>query len=188
MRPARGPGVARTDLKSRRAEALPRADLVAEVGRYDSTEYELGQRQDEASIGVELTVPIYAGGYNRSRVRQAEAAVRKAEAELERITLESERELRDAYRAIETARSEQHAYDQSLTSAGISLIAIEAGYDAGTRTIADVLDAKGRVAMATRNRNAARYKTLMSLLTLNAIAGTLTLELIQTTDVLFVGH
>lgn len=177
--------IAKTELKSRRANALPSADLIAEVGRNDSKEYALGQRQDEAKIGVELNIPIYGAGYNSSRIREAEARVEEAQAERVRIRLETEREVRTAFRSVQTSRAEELAYGQALASATLAETASGAGYDAGTRTISDVLDAKSRVVQARRNRNAARYTLLIRLLTLNAIAGTLTVQQVAALDVLF---
>lgn len=174
--------LAKTTLVSRKAEAMPSVDLVAKAGRNDSTEYALGQRQDEAAIGLELTAPIYAGGYNRARVREAEARLREAEAEFERISLETDRTMRSYFRAVETARAEVAAYNRALESASLAEKATQAGYDAGTRTITDVLDAKSRVVNALRTRNASRLNLLIKLLQLNAAGGTLTIEMVLGLD------
>lgn len=65
--------------------------------------------------------------------------------------------------------------------------AARAGYDAGTRTITDVLDAKSRVVQARARRNAAGYALVIRLLTLNATAGRLTADLlVSATDPLLV--
>ena len=174
--------LARTTLESRKAEALPTVDLVAEAGRNDSSEYSLGQRQDDARVGLELTVPIYAGGYNRSRVLEAEARLREAEAQLERIALETERSMRANFRAVHTARAESAAFSRALDSALLAQKATAAGYDAGTRTITDVLDAKSRVVNASRNRSAAGLNLLTKLLQLYAASGTLKPEMVLALD------
>lgn len=174
--------LAQTLLESRKAEALPVVDLVAQAGRNDSTEYTLGQRQDDARLGLEMTIPLYAGGYNRSRVREAEARVREAQANFERVSLETERGTRSFFRAVETAHAEVGAYGRALDSALLAQAAVAAGYDAGTRTISDVLDAKSRVVNAHRNRNAAKLDLLTKLLQLNAASGTLKAETLLALD------
>lgn len=174
--------VAKTTLQSRKAEALPAADIVAKAGRNDSTEYALGQRQDEVVVGLELSVPIYAGGINRARVREAEGRMREAEAEFERVSLETDRNMRTYFRAIDTARAEAAAYHRALESAQLAEKAVLAGYDAGTRTITDVLDAKSRVVNANRNRNQSKLNLLIKLLQLNAASGTLTAEMVLALD------
>lgn len=174
--------LAKTNVESRKAEAMPSVDLIAEAGRNDSSEYSLGQRQDDARIGVEMKIPIYAGGYNTSRVREAEARLMEAEADLARVSLETERTMRTQFRAVDTAKAEAVAYDRALQSALLAQRATAAGYDAGTRTITDVLDAQTRVADANRNRNAARLNLLIKLLELNATSGTLTAEMLLAVD------
>jgi TolC family type I secretion outer membrane protein len=165
--------VAEADRKSRQSESMPTVDLVAQVAHDDSTDYSLGQERDDSRIGLELNVPLYAGGINSSRVRQAEARLRIAEAELKRVTLETERETRQFFRRVQTAYDENGAYERSLVSAQAAQKATSAGYDAGTRTITDVLDAKSRVVQARRDLNNTRYNLLLSLLLLKQTVGTL---------------
>ena len=80
--------------------------------------------------------------------------MREAEAQLKRVTLETERSMRNYYRAVETARAESRAFERAFESAQLAEKATAAGYDAGARTITDVLDAKSltglRLQKATR--------------------------------------
>jgi outer membrane protein len=165
--------IAKTTHRSRQSEAAPSVDLVARIGHDDSTDYSLGQERDDARIGVELNVPLYAGGINSSRIREAEAGLRIAEAELKRITLETERQTRQLFRQVQTAYDEARAFEKSLASAQAAERATRAGYDAGTRTITDVLDAQSRVVQAQRDLNNTRYNLLLSLLQLKQTVGTL---------------
>ncbi|MGH8454049.1 MAG: TolC family outer membrane protein, partial [Nevskiales bacterium] len=165
--------VAETNRRSRQSEAMPSVDLVAQVSHDDSTDYSLGQQRDDARIGFELNVPVYAGGINSSRLRQAEASQRTAEAELKRLTLETERETRQLFRQVQTGYDESSAFARSLASAQAAERATRAGYDAGTRTITDVLDAKSRVVQARRDLNSTRYNLLLSLLQLKQTVGNL---------------
>ncbi len=180
--------LAKANLQSRRAEVLPQLDLLAQAGRNESTEYILGQRQDDATVSLELSIPIYAGGLGQSRIREATARLEEAEVELRRIQLEAERDIRARYRSIQTARAEETAYTQALASATLAQAAAQAGYDAGSRTITDVLDAKSRVVQARRNRNASRYLILTRMLLLNAAAGTLDAALVKQFDWLFASN
>jgi outer membrane protein len=165
--------VAEANRRSRQSEAMPTLDLVGSVSHDDSTDYSLGQERDDSRIGLELNIPIYAGGINSSRVRQADANLRAAQADLKRLTLETERETRQLYRQVQTAFDESRAFEKSLVSAQAAERATRAGYDAGTRTITDVLDAKSRVVQARRDLNSIRYNLLLSLLQLKQTVGTL---------------
>jgi outer membrane protein len=176
--------IAEADRRSRKAEAQPQADLVASAGRMDASESELGSRQDEARIGVELTIPLYAGGINHSRVREAQARVEAAQLDAERLLREAGRELRTQFRNFEVARVTVEALTVGLESARAAEQAVIAGYDAGTRTIADVLDARRRVAEAERGLNQARYDLLTTILLLQAAAGTLDVDDVVALDTL----
>lgn len=91
-----------------------------------------------------------------------------------RIQRETERSTRQQYRTVETAYIEVNAYQRSLASAETAEIATRNGYDAGTRTITDVLDAQSRVVQSRRDLNTARYNLLLGLLQLKQIVGRLT--------------
>jgi TolC family type I secretion outer membrane protein len=165
--------VAMADVKSRKSAAMPTVDLVASASHSDSTKYTLGQLQDDARVGVELTVPLFAGGLNASRVREAEARQRAAEAELLRLTLETERQVRQLFRDVQSGYVEVKAYRQAMESAALAEIATQNGYEAGTRTILDVLDAKSRVAQSKRDLHRTRYNQLSNLVQLKQAAGVL---------------
>lgn len=165
--------VARTDAGSRRALAWPQLDLVGSVGRTDNSEYDFGSETDDARIGLELNIPIYAGGATSAGLRQTEALRRVAEAEFARVKLETERETRQRYRTVETSYYEVGAYARSLTSAEAAAEATRYGYDAGTRTITDVLDAQSRLAQARRDLNSTRYNLLLNLVQLKQLTGRL---------------
>jgi TolC family type I secretion outer membrane protein len=165
--------IARADAASRRALAFPTLDLVGSVGHDDTSDYVFGQKNDDARIGVELTVPLYAGGATAAALRQTEALQRVAEADLARIRLETERETRQLYRTVETSYQEVAAFEKSLASAEAAEVATRNGYDAGTRTIVDVLDAARDVVQARRDLNTTRYNLLLGLLQLKQTVGRL---------------
>ncbi|MFA5941201.1 MAG: TolC family outer membrane protein [Sinimarinibacterium sp.] len=165
--------IADADRRSARSKAMPTLDLVASAGRQDTSEYSFGQEVDDARVGVELNVPIYAGGVNSARIRQAKANALVAEADLKRVTLETERSARQLYRQVVTAYYESDAFKKSLESAQAAEAATRAGYDAGTRTITDVLDAKSRVVQASRDLNGTRYRLLQGLIQLRQTTGEL---------------
>ncbi|QHS09191.1 TolC family outer membrane protein [Sinimarinibacterium sp. NLF-5-8] len=177
--------VAQTQVKARKAEALPVADLVATATNNDAHRSAMGAKQREARIGVELSVPLYAGGGNQSRVRQALAQAQSAEFEQQRLILQMERDLRGEFRDYQAAQISVQALEMGLDSARAAQKATHAGYDAGTRTIIDVLDAKRRVAQAERDLNQMRYQLLTHLLLLQAGAGTLDHAMIPVLEAMF---
>lgn len=165
--------VARADAESSRARGLPALDAVASSGRKDSSDYRLGQIADDTRIGVELTIPLYAGGGNQAQNRRADALYAARKAEFARLQQETAREIRRLYRRAETGVNEVKAYRRSADSAIAAETATRNGYDAGTRTITDLLDAQSRVAQANRDWNIARFNLVSDLIALKRVAGTL---------------
>tara|TARA_R110000851_G_scaffold53624_4_gene127183 strand:- start:4774 stop:6117 length:1344 start_codon:yes stop_codon:yes gene_type:complete len=177
--------IAAADLRSRKAETQPMADLVGSVVHNDSTEYSIGQLQTEARIGLEVTVPIYGGGVTSSRYREAQARAEEARYQFQQVREETRRQVARQFRDIQVASANTEAFRRSLVSARAAQAAVEAGYDAGTRTITDVLDAKSRTAQVQRDLNRARYDLLINTLLLQSTAGTLTIDQFLIVDAMF---
>lgn len=161
------------NVQSRRAERMPTLDAVGRAGRVDTSEFSFGQTQDDARIGLELRVPIYSGTTSAS-LREAEAREREIRARLDRLTLDVQRSTRQAYRNVNTGYREIAAFARALDSARAAEVATRNGYEAGTRTISDVLDAHSRVVGAQGELNRARYNLLLGILRLKQTAGVLT--------------
>ncbi|RMG38135.1 MAG: hypothetical protein D6720_01940, partial [Gammaproteobacteria bacterium] len=79
-------------------------------------------------------------------------------------------------RAIQTAISRVAALKASVKSALSALDATEAGFEAGTRTLVDVLNSQRDLFRARRDYAQARYDYVLSTLQLLSAAGTLGVE------------
>lgn len=165
--------IAEADYRSTRSTGLPTVDAVASYGRQDTSDFSFGQKVDEGRIGVEVTVPLYSGGRATAALRAAKAGADAARADIERLRSETRREVRSLHLQVQTAYVEAQALAQALRSAQAAEAATRAGYDAGTRTISDVLDAQSRVVTARRDQSLTQYNLLLRLLQLKQRAGTL---------------
>ncbi len=174
--------IAREDIRVARAGHLPSIDLVASrsdldfdgdqvVG--DVLRYPADQTQEEDSIGVQVTLPIYSGGATSSRVRQRVYLHRAARERLERANRETERAARDAYLGVSSEISRVTALRQALESTRTALQATEAGFEVGTRTTVDVLDARRRLFEAQTNYARSRYDYILNVLQLQLATGAL---------------
>lgn len=178
--------LARADYQSSRAAGAPTVDLVGRLGRDDSEDFLLGQQQDDARLSLEVSMPLYTAGATRAAVRAAEAGIRAAQAELQRVLLDTERNTRQAFRALASARVEAQAYAQAAASARIAEQAVRNGYEAGTRTIADLLDAQAAALDAERNLAQTRYAVLTALVRLKYESGVLDRQDFRVIDALLV--
>ncbi|AEX20882.1 MULTISPECIES: outer membrane channel protein TolC [Vibrio] len=134
-----------------------------------SADYDL----DALSVGINLSVPLYTGGNVTSQTKQAEYAYVAASEDLEAQYRSVVKDVRAQNNNINASIGALKAYEQSVVSARSALEATEAGFDVGTRTIVDVLDATRRLYDANRNLSNARYDYIISGLQLRQAVGTL---------------
>lgn len=165
--------LAQANVTSRRSEALPTVDVVATHGRQDMSESKIGSKANSTVFGLEVKVPIFTGGSQSSKVREAQARLTQAQAEQARSERELLRETRRLFREVETARAQSLAYQRAVESAQAAEQATRYGYEAGKRTITDVLNAQSNTVQAQRNLDRSRYDALLKMLQLKQQAGVL---------------
>lgn len=161
---------ARENIKLQKAGHYPFLDLQA--SRAD-TDNGFNSNTAGSQINLQLTIPLYSGGAVSSRSREAAYNYEAARQTLENLQRDTIRTVRNAYRGQETAISQIKALDQTRVSTRSALEANQAGYEVGTRTIVDVLDAERNVYLAERNYAAARYSYIANYLNLRQAAGLL---------------
>jgi outer membrane protein len=173
--------IARENISTARAGHYPTIDLVAKKSGLSTTatasaggaQFPADTSTYDKQIGVQVTLPIYAGGLNSSRIREAIYRHRAAREHLERTARDTERQARDSYLGVISEISRVKALQQALASSKTALEATEAGYEVGTRTAVDVLLARQRLFDAQTNYARSRYDYVINVLTLEQAAGTL---------------
>ncbi|MFZ2507400.1 MAG: TolC family outer membrane protein [Steroidobacteraceae bacterium] len=173
--------IARKDVSSERGGHLPFLDLVVRRSSFDfESDFTSGgfsgprnSDSDDTTYSLQLTVPLFTSGATSSRVRQAQYLHTAARERLERTARETERETRDAYLGVNSEVARVQSLRQAVESAKTALQATEAGYEVGTRTSVDVLEARRRLFDAQTNYARSRYDYLLNVLRLRLAAGTL---------------
>lgn len=176
-----GVDIAKRDVSIARSGHMPTVDLFAQRTEFDSdaTQINNGRRgpadsdQLQDTIGVQLTVPIFSGGVTQSKVRQQVHLHRAAREKLEGSQRAAERETRDAYLGVIAEKARVSALKQAVKSNQTALEATEAGFEVGTRTTVDVLDARRRLFESQRDYARSRYDYLINLVKLKSAAGVL---------------
>ena len=127
----------------------------------------------DKTYGLQVTVPIFSGGLTQSRVRQSQYQWIAAKERVTRTSRATERAARDAYLGVISNMARVQALKQALESSQTSLKATEAGYEVGTRTSVDVLDARRLLVQAQTNYSQSRYDYLLTVIGLRQAAGNL---------------
>jgi outer membrane protein len=89
------------------------------------------------------------------------------------------RQTREAYNGVIAGVSRVKALKQAVVSNEKALESTQAGYDVGTRTTVDVLDARRNLFSARRDYARARYDYIVDTLRLKQAAGIVKLEDLQ---------
>ena len=170
--------IAEMDTRKARAGHLPTVDLQVSAG---TTHYSgnpglaaaLGGNKN-ASIGVQLTLPLFSGLATQYRVRETLAAQDKARANLSGSEREVTQAVQAAFFGVQSGLAQVQALETALDSARSALQANQRGYEVGVRVNIDVLNAQAQVHDAEDQLAQARYNVLIGLLQLKQAAGTLT--------------
>ncbi len=166
--------VADAELSRRSAGHYPSLDLVATQSNLDKTDDKIsGYESDTTTVGVQLNVPIFSGGLTTAQTREARALYNQANEVLEQQRRATIREARSAYLGVVTGISQVKARKQALSSAQTALEATQAGFEVGTRTAVDVLNAQQVRFQAQSEYYKSRYDYILATLQLKQAAGNL---------------
>ncbi|AKA38282.1 outer membrane channel protein TolC [Yersinia ruckeri] len=172
--------LAREQIKLAETGYMPTINATASSkisnNRYSGNAVSDQQRSNDAgqnSIGLSFNLPLYSGGATNSQVKQAQYGFVGASEQLESAHRSVVQTVRSSYNNISASISSINAFKQAVISAQSSLDASEAGYQVGTRTILDVLNATTALYNAKQQLANARYDYLINELTIKSSLGTL---------------
>jgi outer membrane protein len=168
----------------------PSIDFIGQRG-YNDSENTLS---DTGAIGnarsystqaiIQLTVPLFSGGYNQSVVREKAALANKALADLENTRRSVAQITRQAYLGFNNGLAQVKAYEAAELSALSALESNKLGYEVGVRINIDVLNAQDTLFTTRRDLAKARYETILNGLKLKAQAAVLSDEDLQAVNAL----
>jgi len=164
-------------VSERRGAYMPRVSLIVQrqdsnVG-FDNTPQ---IKTDNTYMGLDVTIPIYAGGSNRAAVSEANSQRSIAENELLQVRLNANERVRSAYLQVQSSEARTAAARKLAESTALSARAMQQGFELGTVTSVDVLVALRDQFRAERDLQRTRYEHVKYLLLLKRETGTLTAE------------
>ncbi len=182
-----GVDIADATVRLQRSGHYPSLDLVGSISQFTNNKVALTGDfgdiraitdlvNDDKRIGLQLSVPIYQGGFVSSRTRQARYTMNAVSEDLDQQQRATVRQTNNAFRAVIAGIEQVGAFGQAMISAESALNATQAGFEVGTRTIVDVLIAQQRYYQAQRENSLARHTYTVDHLRLKAAAGVLAEE------------
>jgi outer membrane protein/protease secretion system outer membrane protein len=163
---------ARREVSKSQAGHLPTLDAVAQWSNSGSENItRINSRYENKSIGLQLNVPLFSGGYVSSTIRQAVAEQTRAEETLEALRRDLGVRVHKEFRGVSEGVKRVRALEQAVRSAEQMMKSTQMSFKAGSRTQLDVLNAQQQYTMALRDLAQARFVYLMSKVKLASLAG-----------------
>ncbi|WP_326542128.1 TolC family outer membrane protein [Pseudorhodoferax sp.] len=177
-----GLDVARLETEKARAGHKPTVDLQASYGinrtpqGSPTNNLTFGTRSNLATVGVQLTLPLFAGYSIQNRVRETLSLEEKAAADLEAVRRTVVQNTRTAYYGVVSGKGQVAALQAAESSSQSALDANKLGYQVGVRINIDVLNAQSQLYQTKRDLAQARYNVLLGDLRLRQANGSLRAE------------
>ena len=175
--------IAREESRRYGALASTSLDLVGEISHdHLSGSGDFGAASNtsrSALLGVQLTIPLYTGGYRSARQDESLALAERALNEYDRTRQQVALRTRSAWLGLTVGSSRIEALAASLKASEARLAATRLGHEVGDRTTLNVLNAENDAANARLSWMQARITLVMDRLRLSALAGKLEEEQLQ---------
>lgn len=172
--------VAEKNISIRQGAYMPRVSLILQhqtsnLGFQNAPV----NRADNNYIGIDVSMPLFAGGSNRALVREAQSQRNMAESERQQVSLDVYNRARTAYFQVKAGESRIEAAKLLADSTATASTAMQRGFELGTETSVNVLNAVRDQFRAQRDLQRARYDLIRSTLALEREAGTLAADDLQ---------
>lgn len=154
--------------------AYPRIDAYASYIKSSSVEYLRTQEISYNLFGLQITLPIFTGGYITAKKEEARERFKQAEKELDRVLSDVLQRVIELYQDVKTSKVQiQHA-KTLLLSSQLTLEATRQSYQAGQRTLVELLIAESNYYQAKLTYTKARHDYLLNLFLLKITCGNFT--------------
>lgn len=169
-----GVDAAENEVQRQRGGGYPTVDAVGAYSNSDTSKSDAsGIERTDTSVSLRLNWNLYEGGAVDAYTRRANQQLEQAKEQLEQQRRNIALQTREAYLGVMANISRVNALKQAVISHKSALAATEAGYEVGTRTTVDVLDARTGLFLAQRDYAQTRYDYILTTLRLKSSSGSL---------------
>jgi outer membrane protein len=173
--------VARQEVSKSMAAHAPTLDIVANrTANYTSgslsSPADLATRFNSHQTGLQLNIPLFAGGAMQSKVRESVALEEKAKEELAGAQRNASSQVRQSFAGVMNGQAQVEALEAAVEASQSAVESNKIGFKVGTRINPDVLNAEQQLYSAMRDLNKARVDAVMQSLKLKATTGALDIE------------
>jgi len=174
---------ARLEVRKAEASHKPTLDAVAQITRSGSENVTSPQSSYiNRQVGLQFNLPLYAGGAVQSMVRQALAEQTRIEETMEAIRRDLHIKLQNEWRGVTEGAMRMAALERAVASSDQVVVSVQKSFQAGMRTVLDVLNAEQQAQQSRRDLAEARFGYVASRMRLLSLTGELDVEQLSLTD------
>ena len=166
---------ARDNVDVQFANLLPSLDLQGQVEWAEDPTANI-ERSRGAAVGLNLSIPLYQGGAEYSRVRQSRQQVRQSRDQLETAHRGVQELVTSSWERLLAATTAIDAFEAEVRANQIALEGVQQEALVGARTVLDVLDAEQELFTSQVNLVRARRTEILASYQLKLAVGQLTVE------------
>lgn len=167
--------IAYQEINKNRAGHLPKLDAIASISKSQSDSVAtFNQNIENKSVGVQLNIPIYAGGAVSALTSQAVSNHLKAQELLQTKINKVLLDLRKQFNTVMNSKLKINALRESVDSVDLLILATKKSLVGGVRTNLDVIQARTQLFETKRDLSQAKYNYLVAYTNLKKAAGMLT--------------
>ena len=176
-----GLDVAQLETDKAKAGHLPTLDLIGSYGKTHNNvvrDTSSGALQvpgtfTNATVGVQVNVPLFAGFAVQNRVKETVALEERSRNDLEAARRSVAQSTRQVFYGVQSGQAQVKALEAAEASSKLALDATQLGYKVGVRVNIDVLNAQTQLYTTQRDLAKARYDVMLNGLRLRQVSGQL---------------
>ncbi|MCI5060206.1 MAG: TolC family outer membrane protein [Alphaproteobacteria bacterium] len=131
---------AQDDVDSRFGDLLPQISAQGRLSKiYDQSDFI--EEQDQHSVGLKASIPLYRGGTNLSKLREAKKRAAQRHLEIHDIRSQTQQNVQAAWEDLRVARAAVEAREAQIRAANIAKEGVLYETEFGERTTLDALNA-----------------------------------------------
>lgn len=162
------------EVEKARAGHMPTVDLIVQRSKSASeNNVSINTNYETSMFGLQASIPLFAGGYVSSQVRQAQSNVEKLQQQYESRRREVSQQIRKEFQSLLEGILKVRALEQAERSADQAVLSNEKGFKAGVRTQVDILNAYQQRMNARRDLAQARYQYILARVRLQGLVQSL---------------
>ena len=171
--------IAKLETEKARAGHLPIVNLVGSYGKNNVSGINgsgfgvTSGTTTSGSVGVQATLPIFAGFAVQNRIKETLQLEEKSRNDLEAARRSVSLATRQAYLGVKSSEASVRAFEAAEASNKLALESTQLGFKVGVRVNLDVLNAATQLFTTQRDLALARYNVILGNLRLRQAAGTL---------------